>query len=130
MKMFALIIILVLLSITQMSAHGAFGEEIKSLHGTTISLNQVMCDDADCKLSQAEKFSAFLLLEISSDPFLMEVDEDNVCYPTGAVTYHIHHHNKLSAFSGIRRGGSPCTSSVCDDVLDFEGIELRLTTRF
>lgn len=81
-------------------------------------------------LSKAGKFTASAILEVSSDPFLLDNDEEQLFYPAGAVSYQIDRHNRISAFAGRRRGGPSCTSGVCYDVLDFEGVELRLTTRF
>lgn len=81
-------------------------------------------------LSQAGKFSASAILEMSSDPFFLEDDDTQNFYPAAAFTYDIDKHNKITAFAGRRRGGPSCTSGVCYDVLDFEGIELRLVTRF
>jgi len=37
---------------------------------------------------------------------------------------------RLDLFAGTRRGGPACTSGICYEVLDFEGAELKLTTRF
>jgi hypothetical protein len=38
--------------------------------------------------------------------------------------------NTISMFAGKRRGGPACTSGICYEVLDFEGIEIRLKTIF
>jgi len=81
-------------------------------------------------LSNAGKFSASALLDVSNDPFLLDIDEEQIFYPAATVSYQVNSHNKITAFAGRRRGGPSCTSGVCYDVLDFEGLELRLTTRF
>ena len=46
------------------------------------------------------------------------------------ATKEINRKNKLSLFAGTRRGGPACTSGICYEVLDFEGVEIRLTTKF
>lgn len=44
--------------------------------------------------------------------------------------YKINSSNSLAIFAGKRRGGPACTSGICYEILDFEGVELRLNTRF
>lgn len=51
-------------------------------------------------------------------------------YFGGQVMYEITDSNKISLFAGQRRGGPACSSGICYEVLDFEGLELRLTSRF
>ena len=51
-------------------------------------------------------------------------------WPGISGTWQIDRANKLSFFAGKRRGGPACTSGICYEVLDFEGFELRLTTKF
>ncbi len=44
--------------------------------------------------------------------------------------YKINASNSVALFIGTRRGGPACTSGICYEILDFEGAELRITTRF
>ncbi|MEP1307238.1 MAG: DUF6029 family protein [Balneola sp.] len=44
--------------------------------------------------------------------------------------YRINTSNSLALFVGKRRGGPACTSGICYEILDFEGAEVRITTRF
>jgi len=46
------------------------------------------------------------------------------------MSHKIDQRNTISLFAGQRRGGPACTSGICYEVLDFEGVELRLKTRF
>lgn len=81
-------------------------------------------------LSKSTKFSFSALFELSNDPFLLEDGKSSIIYPSVTASYWFGTKNKLTAFYGKRRGGPACTSGVCYDVLDFEGLELRLNTRF
>lgn len=81
-------------------------------------------------LSKSSKFSFSALMEVSNDPFLLEADKTSIIYPSVNASYWFGRKNKLTVFYGKRRGGPACTSGVCYDVLDFEGLELRLNTRF
>jgi hypothetical protein len=85
---------------------------------------------ASYTLAKASKFSITALLEISNDPVLVEEGKTEIFYPSASFTYLFGPKNKLSMFYGRRRGGPACTSGVCYDVLDYEGLELRLNTRF
>lgn len=44
--------------------------------------------------------------------------------------YRVNTSNSVSLFVGKRRGGPACTSGICYEILDFEGAEVRITTRF
>ncbi len=81
-------------------------------------------------IAKARKFSLTAQIESSADPIVLEEGKTINIYPAGVVSYHFDKRNKLTVFAGKRRGGPACTSGVCYDVLDFEGIELRLNTRF
>lgn len=74
-------------------------------------------------------------VEASSDPIqtalLPEGSESNYRFWPGLTgSYHINDDNKITFFAGKRRGGPACTSGICYEVLDFEGLEVRLTTKF
>jgi len=87
-------------------------------------------------VSQSPKLSLSLLWEVSTDPFLtdvpstIEVESGVRHWPGVEASYRINAANTLSLFAGQRRGGPACTSGICYEVLDFEGIELRLKTKF
>ncbi|NJO92743.1 MAG: hypothetical protein HC831_30075 [Chloroflexia bacterium] len=76
------------------------------------------------------KISASALLEISNDPFLLNTDEKNVLYPGISFSYKPNYKNSIQLFYGKRRGGPACNSGVCYDVLDFQGLELRILSQF
>ncbi len=81
-------------------------------------------------ISKGSKMGISLVLELSNDPFLIEEGKEFIAYPGVILSYQPVHSTSLSLFAGKRRGGPACNSGVCYDVLDFEGIELRITTNF
>lgn len=81
-------------------------------------------------LAKAGQLSVAAVLEYTSDPFELRGEEKKIFYPSGTINVEINHQHTLSLFAGKRRGGPSCTSGVCYDVLDFEGLELRLMSRF
>jgi len=82
------------------------------------------------KVSRGSKIGLSLIMELSSDPFLTEDGKDIIKYPGIVLSYYPVESTIISLFAGKRRGGPACNSGVCYDVLDFEGIELRITTNF
>ncbi len=81
-------------------------------------------------LALGSKLSTSALLEISSDPFLLNNDEKNILYPGLGIVYKPNNKNSINLFYGKRRGGPACNSGVCYDVLDFQGFELRISSHF
>ena len=51
-------------------------------------------------------------------------------FVAGVLNAQISGHHDLTLFAGERRGGRACTAGTCYEVLPFEGVELRLTSRF
>lgn len=78
--------------------------------------------------SYKSKFSAGVIAEASNDSFIIE--GDNKIWLGGSAKYKLNNKNTFLLFAGQRRGGPACNSGVCYEVLDFEGIELRFTSRF
>lgn len=74
------------------------------------------------------KLSANILGEYSSDPFISE--DETETWLGGGLRYKLDRKNSLQAFVGSRRGGPACQAGVCYEVLDFNGVELRFTSRF
>lgn len=78
-----------------------------------------------------------LIFEASTDP--QQTDNPNT-FPNiesearfwlGAnISWKVNAANTLELFGGKRRGGPACTSGICYEILDFEGVEARFTTRF
>lgn len=74
--------------------------------------------------------------EMSNDPYLNDRPDTPQretgfrYWPGFEASFRINPSNTLSLFAGKRRGGPACTSGICYEVLDFEGVELRLKTRF
>ena len=81
-------------------------------------------------LAKAGQLSIAAVLEYTADPFELSGEEKELFYPSGTINVEINPQHTLSLFAGKRRGGPSCTSGVCYDVLDFEGVELRLMSRF
>ena len=85
---------------------------------------------ASLSLKKGSKYGVTAIFEISDDPFLLDEGETQITYPGIIFDYQPVHSTKLSLFAGKRRGGPACNSGVCYEVLDFEGIELRISTIF
>ena len=66
--------------------------------------------------------------EFSNDSFV--VTNDTKIWVGGNVKYQVNKSNSLQLFAGNRRGGPACNAGVCYEVLDFKGVEVRLTSRF
>ena len=81
-------------------------------------------------LSKTSKYSASLVYEYTNDPIQLQDMKSYNAYPSLNLSYRPDSHNQIALFVGKRRGGLACTSGVCYDVLDFEGLEIRLVTRF
>ncbi len=88
-------------------------------------------------LSFSSEFIISGIVEASTDPQLTDnprtfttFEEDTRFWVGGNALYKANENNTFEIFAGKRRGGPACTSGICYEILDFEGIELRLTTRF
>jgi hypothetical protein len=85
--------------------------------------------------ARSTKISAALLWEYTTDPVIADnpdtdQTESSRSYPAISFAYRFNQNNRIQLFAGSRRGGPACTSGICYEVLDFEGIEIRLTTKF
>jgi hypothetical protein len=100
--------------------------EMTSMHNGVVILG----------LSKSPVMSVSMILELSNDPYLTnhpdtpEIETEFRYWPGVEASYKINPTNTLSIFAGKRRGGPACTSGICYEVLDFEGIEIRLKTKF
>lgn len=74
------------------------------------------------------KWIASVVTELSNDSFL--TDKSLKAWIGGNLKYQINSGNSLQLFAGQRRGGPACNAGICYEVLDYEGVELRWTTRF
>lgn len=84
-------------------------------------------------VSRSPELSFSLIWEVSNDPYLTDLsgsEMKNRYWPGFEASYNINSANTISIFAGKRRGGPACTSGICYEVLDFEGVELRLKTKF
>jgi len=74
------------------------------------------------------KLSAYVVSEWSNDPVIVEKGT-KMWLGTG-LKYKLGNKHTVQVFAGERRGGPACNSGVCYEVLDFRGVELRLSSRF
>lgn len=75
-----------------------------------------------------KKTVASIIAETSNDSFLVE--ENTKLWLGLNLKYNINRSNSILIFAGERRGGPACNAGVCYEVLDFKGLELRMTNRF
>jgi hypothetical protein len=86
--------------------------------------------------SNSPGLSVSMLWEMTSDPLLTDhpdtpgIETSTRHFPGVEASYRINPTNTISLFAGKRRGGPACTSGICYEVLDFEGIEIRFKTKF
>lgn len=69
-------------------------------------------------------------IEITNDPFLLENEDTKTLYPGMNMRYKLNRNHTAQMFVGQRRGGPACSAGVCYEILDFRGLELRLSSRF
>lgn len=87
-------------------------------------------------LSRSPELSLSFIMELSNDPYLTDLsgasgnEKEYRYWPGVQASYKINSSNTISLFAGKRRGGPACASGICYEVLDFEGLELRLQTKF
>ena len=87
-------------------------------------------------LAKSTLFSISPQLEISTDPFITDkvntsaIEKKPRYFPGINISMSPHPRHRVSLFAGERRGGPACLSGICYEVLDFKGIEIRLTSRF
>lgn len=91
---------------------------------------------ATATVSKAPRLSVGVIWERSSDP--LQTDNPRTAaaetkprhwlgYTLG---YQFRNHYLINLFYGKRRGGPACTSGICYEVLDFEGLEVRANFTF
>lgn len=77
-----------------------------------------------------------LVFEASTDPQLtdnpetFDIESKTRTWFGGNASYKFNSSNRVDIFAGKRRGGPACTSGICYEILDFEGVEVRFSTRF
>ncbi len=87
-------------------------------------------------LSRGVKFSVSLTWEFSTDPYLTdragtrEIERKARHWVGVDTKYRINRRHTLYVFAGQRRGGPACTSGICLEVLDFTGVEIKLSSKF
>ena len=87
-------------------------------------------------LARSPRYHVTLVYENTTDPRLTDNIKTLRKLETGrrhwfgvALGYQPNYKHQFQLFAGKRRGGPACTSGICYEILDFEGIELRYTTR-
>ena len=87
-------------------------------------------------LSRAPSVSAGIAWERTTDPLLTDDPNTDVVesrprhWVGGAFGYKYNDRHFLNLFYGKRRGGPACTAGICYEVLDFEGLEIRISSNF
>ena len=87
-------------------------------------------------VSRGSKLSLSVTWEVSTDPFqtdnisTFEVEKRARHWAGMDARYKFNPHHSLALFAGQRRGGPACTSGICYEVLDFQGVELRWISKF
>jgi hypothetical protein len=87
-------------------------------------------------VSRGPTFSMSMTWEVSTDPYqtdridTYEIERQARHWIGMNARYKFNRHHTLALFTGQRRGGPACTSGICYEVLDFHGVELRLTSKF
>jgi hypothetical protein len=81
------------------------------------------------------KISFSLIYEFSDDPNVADrASTDKIelfrHFPGAAIAYKPNNKFNISVFGGSRQGGPACAAGICYEVLDFEGVELRITSKF
>jgi hypothetical protein len=79
--------------------------------------------------SNSPKTTVSFTWEITSDPILTDPGNFRSWYGVD-LSHKLNNRNTISLFAGQRRGGPSCASGVCYEVLDFQGVEFRLKTKF
>jgi len=75
-------------------------------------------------------FEASTDVQLTDDPRTAAIETKTRTWLGGNIRYKISQSNTLDVFAGKRRGGPACTSGICYEILDFEGVEVRFSTRF
>lgn len=86
-------------------------------------------------ISKTPHFSFNLLWEFSTDNTVTDhrgKDYTGVLksFPGINFSYKHSYRHTFQIFAGSRRGGPACNAGICYEVLDFSGIELRITSKF
>lgn len=68
--------------------------------------------------------------QFEDDPLTPDVETDPRSFFGATASWRINAQHDVIVFTGKRRGGVACTSGTCYFVPDFEGSELRVTSRF
>jgi hypothetical protein len=87
-------------------------------------------------VNRGSKLSISVTWEVSTDPYLtdnintFEIEKQARHWIGMDARYRFNRHHTLALFAGQRRGGPACTSGICYEVLDFQGVELRWISKF
>ncbi|MDR8390141.1 DUF6029 family protein [Aliifodinibius sp. S!AR15-10] len=81
-------------------------------------------------LTVSAVFEASTDPNLTDDPRTLPTETAIRTWMGGNVRYKINSVHTLDIFAGKRRGGPACTSGICYEILDFEGVEVRFSTRF
>lgn len=110
--------------------------EYQVVRSTTASNDPFNNTVVSLSASKSARVSGGLVFEVSTDPNLTDdtgtlaVETDPRFWLGANFSYKINRNNTIYLFGGQRRGGPACTSGICYEVLDFTGLEVRVSTKF
>lgn len=115
----------------------SFKLDIESQHFNRLISNQenIVNHYAAITLFPTSSFSFSTIWEWSNDQFLTDKPQTTEIETMARnwfainLSYRPNTKNRIEFFAGQRRGGPACTSGICFEVLDFEGVELKWVTR-
>lgn len=101
-----------------------FNENRSENYYASVSVNYIP------DLTVSAVFEASTDPNLTDDPRTFDVETDTRIWIGGNLLYEINRTHTVEVFAGKRRGGPACTSGICYERLDFEGVEVRLSSRF
>jgi hypothetical protein len=110
--------------------------EYQTLQKTFTPAYEVKNYVAALTVSKAPRLSSGIIWERSTDPLqtdnpeTLAVERKARHWLGCSLGYQFNNHYLVNLFYGKRRGGPACTSGICYEVLDFEGLEVRANVTF
>ena len=101
-----------------------FNENQSENYYASVSVNYIP------DLTVSAVFEASTDPNLTDDPRTLNVETETRTWFGGNILYEINQTHTVEFFAGKRRGGPACTSGICYERLDFEGVELRFSSRF
>ena len=87
-------------------------------------------------IGRSQSFNIGVIAERSTDPdetdfpSTFEIETNPRWWPSMNLSFDAGENNEIRVFMGNRRGGTACTAGTCYELLPFNGLEIRLISRF